>query len=266
MDQGKSASQLFFKPSRRSSMHYRRNEENWDAWISRGCECFFRSRLSGWNCVRNLNRYKDVIQRHFIEIQMHEHFCKRQRWLLGCVNDGRAFVIAPVTGVETACTGEVVGVVASCQPVDNQRNMPWSIRTSSSSTAAGSCVRICRGLWLLKTRLGLLSQELARAREPKVSTACARTCAYSIVWRSTGSDSGGFGDALGSSGAPSTSAASSTCWSWSSRYFPNPKRIGLGSASGDRTNSAPFLSFTLEPVPGLRSSTRFMDVYQLASL
>ena len=126
--------------------HYRWNEENRDVWISRGCERFFRSRLSGWNCVRNLDRHQHVVQGHFVEIQVHERFCKRQRWLLGCVNDRCAFVIATPFGVETAAAREVAGVLASCQPVNNQANMPWSIRTSSSSTAAGSCVRICKGL------------------------------------------------------------------------------------------------------------------------
>src|SRR5208337_1635899 len=63
--------------------------------------------------------------------------------------------------------------------------MPSSILTSSSSTAAGSWVRTCSGLWLLKMRLGLLSQALALVREPKVSTACAKTVAYSLTLGST---------------------------------------------------------------------------------
>jgi hypothetical protein len=51
-------------------------------------------------------------------------------------------MIAPASSIKTTRPREIVSVFASGEAVGDQMNMPWSIRTSSSSTAPGSSVRI----------------------------------------------------------------------------------------------------------------------------
>jgi len=149
-------------------------------WLAGSGQCFFRRCSPGWNSIGYVDRHQHVITRNVSEFHVDKGFYQCERHVLSGIDDRRTLTIAAAGGVKTT-TAREIGVRLSCEPVDRQLTIPWSIRTSSSSTPEGSCVRTWRGLRLLKMRLGLFNQAPAFIRDPKVSTACAKTLAYSSM-------------------------------------------------------------------------------------